>query len=690
MEGYTQYSLIILFLPLLSFVIQIFVGKRLPRKGDVIATGLVGITLLLSIAMFAMSFFIQKDPAFPYHPHFEWLTIGDFTIKLGFYLDNMTIVMLLMVAIISSMVHLYSIGYMEGDPRYSRYFGFLGLFTFSMNGIVLSNNFFMTYIFWELVGLSSYLLIGFWFEKKSASDAGKKAFIVNRVGDVGMWIGLMILFATLGTWSYVDVFESIHAGMLHGGLLTAAGILIFMGAVGKSAQFPLHIWLPDAMEGPTPVSALIHAATMVAAGVFLSLRIFPMLSVDAMTFIAIVGGITAFLAALIAITQNDIKKVLAYSTVSQLGYMILAVGTGAYVAGFFHLVTHAMFKASLFLGSGSVIHAMHHAYHKLHDHGRDPQDMRNMGALREKMPVTFWTFLISTLALSGVPLTSGFLSKDAILAGTLSYYHEHQSLLGLILVFFGFGAAFITAFYMFRLVYMTFFGKPADVKVQAHIHESPKTMTIPLMTLATLSTFIMFTLPKLNPFSDKGWFTTLIQAPEKVVEGLEHFNHEIMEGIHHAHSTAMMISVTVATLGILLATMLYFWKKWDAATWASKIPTLYKLSLNKFYIDEIYMNGIVLPFLKLCSIVGFIDMEIYDKYVIDGAARSMQKISDVAGIQLDYNFLDQTVIDGVGRLAKVSGSQIKKIQTGRLQNYLTYVMSAVILFFIIETIIKAV
>jgi NADH-quinone oxidoreductase subunit L len=690
MEGYTQYALLVLFLPLLSFALQLFFGKYLPRKGDIIHTSIVGLTLVLSLSMFVMVFFIQEDPNFPYTPAFEWLTIGTFSIHLGFFLDNVTIVMLLAVAIISTLVHLYSIGYMAGDPRYGRYFGFLGLFTFSMNGIVLSNNFFMTYIFWELVGLSSYLLIGFWFEKKSASDAGKKAFIVNRIGDVGMWIGLMILFATLGTWGYVEVFEGIAAGHLQGGLLTAAGILIFMGAVGKSAQFPLHVWLPDAMEGPTPVSALIHAATMVAAGVYLSVRIFPIFSIDAMTVIAIFGGVTAILAALIAITQNDIKKVLAYSTVSQLGYMVLAVGVGAYVAAFFHLITHAMFKAGLFLGSGSVIHAMHHSYHKLHDHERDPQDMRNMGALREKMPLTFWTFIISTLALAGVPLTSGFLSKDAILAGTLNYYHTHHSGLGLLLAIIGFSAAFITAFYMFRLVYMTFFGKPADEKVHSHIHESPKVMTIPLISLAALSLFFMFTLPALNPFSDHGWFTYLIQMPEKVVPGLEHFHHEVTEGIHHAHGTAMMISVSVALLGILFATLIYFWKKADPDKIAAAIPTLYKLSLNKFYLDEIYQNGIINPFLKLCRAVGFIDMELYDKYVIDGSAYLTKKASDFAGIELDYNLLDQTLIDGVGRLSKMTGSGLKKVQTGKLQHYLMFALMAVIVLFIIDTIIKAI
>ncbi len=690
MTGYTQYSLLILFLPLVSFALQIFFGKYLPRKGDIIATTLVGITWMLAFSMFIMVFFVQNDPHFPYSPSFTWFTIGSFTADMSFYIDNMTVVMLLVVATISTLVHIYSIGYMAGDLRYSRYFGFLGIFTFSMNGIVLSGTFIMTYIFWELVGLSSYLLIGFWFEKKSASDAGKKAFIVNRVGDVGMWIGLMILFSVIGSWTYTDVFHSIHNGGLQGGLLTAAGILIFMGAIGKSAQFPLHIWLPDAMEGPTPVSALIHAATMVAAGVYLSLRIFPMLTIDAMNVIAFIGGLTAFLAAIIAITQNDIKKVLAYSTVSQLGYMILAVGTGAYVAGFFHLVTHAMFKAGLFLGSGSVIHAMHHSLHKLHDHERDAQDMRNMGGLKVKMPVTYWSFVLSTLALSGVPFTSGFLSKDSILAGTLAYYHYNHNFFGLLLAIFGFGAAFITAFYMFRLIYMTFHGKPADEKIHENIHESPATMTFPLVVLAALSTFVAFTLPKLNPFSTNGWFTNLIKAPEKVVIGMGQFNEIVEEGIHHAHYTAMTISIIVALTGILVATIIYFWKKADPEKMAAGIRPLYLLSLNKFYIDEIYMSLVVRPFLKLCRTVGFIDMEVYDKYVIDGAAKVTRKFSDYAGVQLDYKLLDQTLVDGAGNITRYTGRILRKLQTGKLQNYLSYALTGFILLYIIGTIIKAV
>ena len=517
MDNYfTTLALLNLFLPLLSFVILIFFGKQIGNSAHWVALALIGGSLGIAVSFFANVFVDTGQPIL--ETSVRWFSTGSFSVNLGFLINNEAAIMLLVVALISFLVHFYSIGYMKGDPRYSRYFAYLGIFTFSMNGIVLADNLIMMYIFWELVGLSSYLLIGFWFEKNSAADACKKAFLTNRVGDIGMFIGIMILFFTIGTFQIDGLIEGVRIGAFAGnmGLLTIAGILVFMGAVGKSAQFPLHIWLPDAMEGPTPVSALIHAATMVAAGVYMVVRIFPILTPGALEFIAVIGGITAIMAAIIAITQNDIKRVLAYSTVSQLGYMIMALGVGAYQAGFFHLTTHAMFKACLFLCSGSVIHAMHHALHELNDHETDPQDMSNMGGLRDKMPITFWAMLIATLAISGVPFFSGFLSKDAILAGTLSYYHLHHGWT-LFLPIAGFGAAVITAFYMFRLIFLTFFGKPANDKVYAHIHESPFQMTFPLILLAGLSFAIFFTVPfSVNPLDNHGWFTEAVPMIENV------------------------------------------------------------------------------------------------------------------------------------------------------------------------------
>ncbi|MDD9888658.1 MAG: NADH-quinone oxidoreductase subunit L [Candidatus Marinimicrobia bacterium] len=677
----TDFSLLILFLPLVAFTINIFFGKRLPRQGDWVSVGAILITLILSLSLL-INMFMNWDPNFSHEATMSWIDLGAFKIELGFWVDNITIVMLVVVALISSMTHIFSLEYMKGDIRYNRYYAYLGLFTFSMNGIVLANNLMSLYIFWELVGVSSYLLIGHWFEKHSAADASKKAFLTNRVGDIGFFIGIMLMFTAVGTFNFQELFTGVSQGMIGGTLLTLAGVGLFMGAVGKSSQFPLHIWLPDAMEGPTPVSALMHAATMVAAGVYLTVRLFPLFSPEALTIIAYVGGFTALFAASIAITQNDIKKVLAYSTVSQLGYMILAVGVGNYIAAFFHLLTHAMFKACLFYGSGSVIHAMHHSLHDLHDHDTDPQDMRNMGGFKSKMPITNWTMTIATLAIAGVPFFSGFLSKDAILAGTLAFAQHHPQ--HFILPVFGFGAAAITAFYMFRLIFMTFHGEPKMPKVFEGIHESPKVMTFPLVLLAGLSFFIFYTLPYFNPFSDHGWFTELIKATNSVAPG-NPTAAEIYEGVHHAHYLAMGLSLAVAALGIGLSYLMYMKQKLSAETWANKMGFLYKLSLNKYYFDENYNRFLYQPFLKLSRAVAYVDWDLYDKYFINGFGRLTNILSRITG-RMDYDGLDQTLVDGVGRSAQGLGKQLKKVQTGRLQNYMLFALIGVIVILIIQAI----
>ena len=675
-----NYALGILFLPLLSFIILILVGKRLPRQGDWVAIGSVLITLILSLAMFG-SMLLSHDPGFSHEASIEWMDLGAFRIELGFLIDNITIVMLLVVALISTMTHVFSIKYMAGDIRYSRYYAYLGLFTFSMNGIVLANNLFSLYIFWELVGVSSYLLIGHWFEKDSAADAGKKAFLTNRVGDIGFFIGVMLIFTALGTFNYGEIFQGVAQGDMAGTLLTLAGIGLFMGAIGKSSQFPLHIWLPDAMEGPTPVSALMHAATMVAAGVFLTVRLFPIFTPEALLFIAYVGGFTAIFAATIAITQNDIKKVLAYSTVSQLGYMILAVGTGAYIAGFFHLVTHAMFKACLFYGSGSVIHAMHHALHNKHDHDTDPQDMRNMGGFKSKMPVTYWTMVVAALAISGVPLFSGFLSKDAILAGTLAFGTHHPQ--HFLLPIFGFGAALITAFYMFRLIFMTFHNEPKLPELYDDINESPKEMTFPLVLLSTLSVFIFYTLPYFNPLSDHGWFMELVKAKDSMVPG-NPSAHEIAEGIHHSHTLTMILSTLVAALGIFLSWSVYLKKSISADAWAEKLTPYYNLSLNKYFFDENYDKYLYQPLLRLADRISFIDWDLYDKYFINGFGHVTKWLSFLTG-RTDYDGLDQTIVDGLGRSMSKAGSTLKEVQTGRLQNYMLFALFGVVIIVIFQS-----
>ena len=677
---FINYSLFILFLPLAAFLIQIFYGRRLPRQGDWVSVSAVGITLILSIAMF-VAMLLDNDPEFRQEAGFTWLDMGSFSIEIGFLVDNITVIMLLIVALISTCSHVFSLKYMEGDIRYSRYFAYLGLFTFSMNGIVLANNLFSMYMFWELVGVSSYLLIGHWFEKDSAADAAKKAFLTNRVGDIGFFIGIMLIYTGIGSFTFSHIFDGVANSMLTGTTLTLAGVGLFMGAMGKSSQFPLHIWLPDAMEGPTPVSALMHAATMVAAGVYMSVRLFPLFTTDALLVIAYVGGFTAIFAASIAITQNDIKKVLAYSTVSQLGYMILAVGTGVYTVAFFHLLTHAMFKANLFYGSGSVIHAMHHALHEKHDHETDPQDMRNMGGFKEKMPVTYWSMLISTLAIAGVPLFSGFISKDAILAGTLSFAQLHPE--HFLLPVFGFGAAAITAFYMFRLMFLTFHGEPRMPELIDDIHESPPEMTGPLVILATLSFFVFYTLPYFNPLSSHGWFTNLVVPVDAVVPG-NLTAHEIEEGAHHAHHLAMYISIGVAAFGILLAWAMYIKKTLSAETWSSRAGLLYTLSFNKYYFDENYDKYIYQPTLRLANKVAWIDWELYDKYFINGFGRLTNWASRVTG-KFDFDGIDQILVDGTGRIANLLGRTFKTVQTGKLQNYVLYVTAGVIIIMVIQS-----
>ncbi|MBL7052889.1 MAG: NADH-quinone oxidoreductase subunit L [Candidatus Marinimicrobia bacterium] len=681
MESQFILAIIILFIPLVSFVGNIFFGKRLSRGGDWFSISTVGIGLLLSVILFFQMIFDYTVPEMAdAQILFNWVNLGAFKIELGLLVDNQARIMLLIVSLVSFLVHIYSTEYMKDDPRYSRYFAFLSLFTFSMYGIVISASLFMIYIFWELVGLSSYLLIGFWFEKKSAADAGKKAFITNRIGDIGMFAGIMLITSHVGSFAFSEIYTGVAD--MNTTILTIGGILLFLGAVGKSAQFPLHVWLPDAMEGPTPVSALIHAATMVAAGVYLVLRIFPILTPEAAMVIAYTGGFTAFGAAIIALTQNDIKRVLAYSTVSQLGYMVMAIGVGSYTAGLFHLMTHAWFKACLFLGSGSVIHAMHHALHKVGDHETDPQDMRNMGGLKSKMPKTFWTFLIATVAIAGVPLTSGFMSKDAILGGTLAYAMQNPA--HLLLPVFGFGAALMTAFYMFRQVFMTFYGKPANEEVHQNVHENPSTMTIPLIVLSSMSIFVFYAFGKGFHFNfAHGWFQDLVPVPHNLTQSMTGFLHHLEHSIHVAHYPAMAISVVIAGFGIFLAWLVYFKKKISAENMATKMALGYKLSFNKFFIDEIYQKRIIDPFLWLCRKIYWFDYNILDQKVIDGFGRLSILGSKVAKT-FDDVVIDNWIVDGFGRATLLIGRKLRRLQTGKLQQYLAMAIVGVVILAFLE------
>ena len=705
-----RYAYIIPLLPLASFFINIAVGKRLPRKGDWLCLATILAGLVMSVGIF-LEVFQAYDPNFKYHVVTPWLTVADrFTINVGILVDNLTAVMLLVVTGVSTLVHLFSIGYMHGDPRYSRYFAYLSIFSFSMLGLVLSESFFFIFIFWELVGLSSYLLIGFWFEKKSASDAGKKAFITTHIGDVGFLIGNMIIFVTCGVFGFDEVFQAIGQGKLSGTLLTIAGIGVFCGAIGKSAQFPLHVWLPDAMEGPTPVSALIHAATMVAAGVYLVGRVYPMFTPDAFLFIAYIGFITLFIAATIALTQNDIKKVLAYSTVSQLGYMIMGLGVGGYTAGLAHLATHAAFKACLFLGSGSVIHALH------------TQDLREMGGLRKKMPITFVTFLIATLAIAGVPGFSGFFSKDMILAAALEFGMRNPA--HYVLFFGALFTAGMTAFYMFRLVIMAFLGEPKDHHKFDHAHESPPNMWVPLVVLAIFSFSFWFK----SPFVEKGWVQTLITKPATVADvakapvataSMEHAavmageathaatpaeggGHDAVPAAHGekavapahaeagehdahlahmAHSYAMYSSVAVGALGIFLGFVVYFFAWINPARVANSVKPLYNFLLNKRYFDELYDATVINGSIAFSKFLAWFDLHVVDG-LVNLAAQLGVFVSFLVG-KFD-NYVVDGAVNGVASATIGGGSILRRMQTGKLYHYVFVLAGGALVIFLIK------
>lgn len=601
----------------------------------------------------------------PYLYTFEWAQAGTFHLNMGFVIDHLTALMLVIVTTVAFLVQIYTDGYMAHDPSYVRFYAYLSLFTSSMLGLVISPNLVQIYIFWELVGMCSYLLIGFWFDRKGAADACQKAFVTNRVGDFGLLLGLLGLYWATGTFEFTEMgaklTELVESGSLSVFLATLFAILVFMGPAAKSAQFPLHVWLPDAMEGPTPISALIHAATMVAAGVFLIARMFPVFEEipAVMNTIAWTGAFTAFLGASIAITQNDIKKGLAYSTVSQLGYMVMGMGVGAYSAGLFHLMTHAYFKAMMFLGSGSVIHGMEEVV------GHDPdlaQDMRVMGGLRKYMPITAITFFIGTLAISGIPPFAGFWSKDEILAST---YKANPALWAI-----GFATAGITAFYMFRMYFTTFEGdfRGTDKKLLSVVkaensvgkepsadkshddhhaskpHESPITMTLPLMVLALPSMAIGLVGTPLG-----NYFEYFIHAPSEVITEVP------VEGFTPEFLLMGGSSIGIGLIGISLAILMYMQKKIDPSAIAKSIEPLYKLSKNKWYIDEIY-NAVF----------------------VTGSRRLARQVLEV----------DAKIVDGVVNLAGfvtvVSGEGLKYFENGKAQFYALVIFIG-ILGFVIAT-----
>jgi NADH-quinone oxidoreductase subunit L len=565
-----------LFLPILSAAaITLFTLKH-RNVSALISIGAIVAGFLSTVTFIAANGWVTGDPAV------NWLSIGGLNIDFGLKLDRLSEMMMFIVTGVGGAIHIYSYGYMDDDRSKARFFASMSLFTFSMLGIVLANNFIEMFIFWELVGVSSYLLIGFWFEKPSAADAAKKAFFTNRLGDFGFLLGILMVWGILGSLNFTILAGKIDSFPMHAlgyGTATLAGLLIFCGAMGKSAQFPLHVWLPDAMEGPTPVSALIHAATMVAAGVYMLCRTIFLFTPDTLTMIAYIGGFTALLAALIAVQQNDIKRIIAYSTLSQLGYMVMAVGLNGPTPAMFHLTTHAFFKALLFLSAGSVIIGMHHE-----------QDIWQMGNLRKKMPVTFWTFLIGALALSGVPPFSGFYSKDSILAQAME---QRNYLLFGVAVF----VAALTAFYTFRLFFVVFFGQEKS-KTASHAHESPLVMTLPLLALALFAAiggFIGIT----NSYGSQfiAGHETLSVA-QQITEPLKNIG-------------PMLCGLAAAAVGIFVAFSLY--KNATSDPLPAKLGGLATAMKNKFYFDEFYEA----TFIRAHDFIATV-MDVIDRWFVEG------------------------------------------------------------------------
>jgi NADH-quinone oxidoreductase subunit L len=725
--------LTILFSPLVAFLVQIRHGKRLfmreGRENTVLGAliPILGILIPLVLVLIYIAPHLFTKTATVWLPASGdgalWIDMGSRAIRIGLAVDNTSKVLLFMVTLVCTMIHLFAAEYMKlrdgvPEPRYTRFFAYLSLFTFSMILLALSDNLLTLFVGWELMGLCSYLLIGFYYEKKSAQEASLKAFMTTRIGDVLLFLGLAILWTAVGSLRFADLHAVLAAGKLNGTLLTAAGLLCLFGAIGKSAQFPLHTWLPDAMEGPTPVSALIHAATMVAAGVYLAARLLQIgvLDADAQLFIAYIGGFTAVFAASIAFVQNDIKRVLAYSTISQLGYMMLAVGVGNYTAAIFHLLTHAFFKACMFLGSGSVIHSMHDALHHVHSHA-DAQDMRNMGGLRRKMPLTFLTFFVSTLAISGVPLTAGFLSKDAVLAGSLEFamIHGHVALPVM-----GFLAALMTAFYMFRLVFMTFFGRfgeRADAhdrdlvsQSESYVHESPLMMTVPLLVLAAGATFALWS--PTNPMAE-GWIGDVVEQRAEWMGGDTHAGlpddgamvlvadpvdahgadthaadaggHSADHGVAHtAHVVTVALSLAVAGFGILFAFLFYGVRVLSAR--AISGSALAAAIERKYGFDEFYNWAFIRNTLRVCDFSGAVDLK-----VVDGIVNGVGSV--FVGARYSFTWLNGAVdryvvdgaVDGVGSVLRWIGAAFRRGQSGLIQNYLLVIFTGLIALIFIVT-----
>ncbi|MBE3583074.1 MAG: NADH-quinone oxidoreductase subunit L [Limnochordaceae bacterium] len=635
-----QWAWLVALFPLLAFALMEVAPGRLRLRRDTLGTVAVAASFVVSLAVLVDVWAGARAAA-----SWQWAQVGPVQIPMGWQVDPLSAVMLVVVNLVSLMVHVFSLSYMEGDVRYGRYYAILSLFTFSMLGLLLVDNFLGLFIFWELVGLCSFVLIGHWYEEKANSNAAMKAFLTTRVGDVAMLIGILVLFAHLGTLKYGDIWSAAQSGQLSLDVITTASLLLFGGAIGKSAQFPLHVWLPDAMAGPTPVSALIHAATMVAAGVYLVARAFPLFSLSptALYWVAVTGGFTAIFAATIAVVQDDIKKVLAYSTISQLGYMFLGLGAGSLVAGSFHLVTQAFFKSLLFLAAGSVIHAVH------------TQNLHEMGGLYPRMKWTAWTWMIGALSMAGIPPLAGFWSKDEVLLA--AYRSPYPILFWLALV-----AAFLTAFYITRATWLAFFGTARDEQRARHAHESGWRMQLPLGVLALLAAGA--------GLLGASWFG----------HPFTHFiAGSVPAGTHLAEpepaGLVQGLALLAAVAGIAVAGGIY------GGGWVSRASLiragrpLYVLLKRKYFVDELYGWVFVKGTVALSWLTGA-----FDRYIVDGIVNAVGWL----GVQLAYatGDFDQAVIDGavngVGQAVEGGGRLLRRAQTGYVSTYLVTLATAVV------------
>jgi NADH-quinone oxidoreductase subunit L len=621
-------------LPLLGFLINTFIGRRLPKAvSGVVASGAMLAAFGVSVAQVATLMGQPPEGRELTQTVFTWIASGDFQVPLTLRLDPLSALMILVVTGIGFLIHLYSTAYMheESGPEYARYFSYLNLFAFFMLLLVLAANFLILFVGWEGVGLCSYLLIGFWYQKPSAADAGKKAFIVNRIGDVAFILGVLLAFVRFGTLDFQRIASALGplAPEAAFGTVSLIALLLFIGATGKSAQIPLYVWLPDAMEGPTPVSALIHAATMVTAGVYLIGRNAVLFShaPEVLLIVAVVGALTAIWAGAFGLVQNDIKRVLAYSTVSQLGYMFLAMGVGAYAAGIFHLFTHAFFKALLFLGAGAVIHAL-----------SGEQDLRNMGGLRRELPVTYWTFLVGSLAIAGVPGLAGFFSKDEILFRTFASGHRLLWLIGAI-------TSLMTAIYMFRLVFLAFHGTPRGERDHhaAHLHDAPRSMAIPLVVLALGSILAGYLgVPEVLGGSDwiKHFLEPSFTAPS--VQAVVAEGEAAAQASHSLEIALIVLSSILALAGIAVAARLYLKRPDVPARLAARFPRLYRFLVNKGYVDEVYNEVLVQPIKAMSESVLW---KGFDTTFIDGA------------------------VNGTATIVGETGAIVRQVQTGSVRAY---------------------